>query len=274
MKQYQHKGPDKIESMGVFKIGAGGMVQIDVPENHKKNNLPIGTILQLEGYSCSRYVIVKNRGISENFASHGAMYATVNLNDHSFMMQEAMTMDHISTKKDSRIHMYFTDEVMPPDEVLEIWQKSRKLEQEKEAAAHKAVAAGKVQEDKGRALFAQHIPATAQALIVARYVVDDCDHQTDYFDVKTREYVILGWSKHTRDIFSEMRKHVSKLPETAHLAAPNPKHEHREKYSMGHGFYLKSSGRYSTGWEVSKVKKYGDNWDAKSYRSLAARCVL
>lgn len=29
--------------------------------------------------------------------------------------------------------------------------------------------------------------------------------------------------------------------------------EHREKYSMGHGFYLKASGRYSSGWIVRKV---------------------
>jgi hypothetical protein len=29
--------------------------------------------------------------------------------------------------------------------------------------------------------------------------------------------------------------------------------EHREKYSMGHGFYLKASGRYSSGWIIRKV---------------------
>lgn len=28
--------------------------------------------------------------------------------------------------------------------------------------------------------------------------------------------------------------------------------EHKEKYSMGHGYYLKASSRYSSGWEVSK----------------------
>jgi hypothetical protein len=29
--------------------------------------------------------------------------------------------------------------------------------------------------------------------------------------------------------------------------------EHREKYSMGHGYYLKGSTRYSDGWMVRKV---------------------
>lgn len=29
--------------------------------------------------------------------------------------------------------------------------------------------------------------------------------------------------------------------------------EHREKYSMGHGYYLKGSGRYSSGWTVRKT---------------------
>jgi hypothetical protein len=32
--------------------------------------------------------------------------------------------------------------------------------------------------------------------------------------------------------------------------------EHREKYSMGAGYYLKASGRYSSGWKVVKSSWY------------------
>lgn len=41
--------------------------------------------------------------------------------------------------------------------------------------------------------------------------------------------------------------------------------EHREKYSMGHGYYLKGSHRYSSGWIVRKVEL-----DARSLDGLVA----
>lgn len=34
--------------------------------------------------------------------------------------------------------------------------------------------------------------------------------------------------------------------------------EHREKYSMGHGYYLKRGSRYSSGWEVRKIQISAD----------------
>lgn len=56
---------------------------------------------------------------------------------------------------------------------------------------------------------------------------------TDYYAHSTQRTVIIGFSKHKRDIFSEMRKHASNFEETAYLAEPNEDYEHREKYSMG-----------------------------------------
>jgi hypothetical protein len=169
-------------------------------------------------------------------------------------------------------------------------------------------------------------PAWAKAAIVAELEADKTDTMTDYFATATVRRVVLGFSKHNRDLFNEMRKHAAKLPETAHLAkgkfqytarvvllTDNPRSnggaiwsgqfspwhreesdkaptvyseaeiqawidaqpqiesiwdgetemrfgwkiqsssmEHREKYSMGAGYYLKASGRYSTGWKVEK----------------------
>lgn len=170
-------------------------------------------------------------------------------------------------------------------------------------------------------------PAWAKACIVAEYETDESDIQTDYFATRTQTTVPLAWSRHTRDIFSEMRKAAATFKPTRHLGpgcdvwtarvvlcvpAPgyfvsnggmihdgdrdhNPERqaktfqteaeakayaasfpallpchygehvvtyrweitcesiEHREKYSMGAGYYLKGSCGYSTGWTVSKV---------------------
>ena len=109
----------------IYKIGPKGLERADTPENHVKNDLPIGTILQLNGYCNPKYVVVKNQGINEKFISCGARYLTVKLDDFSFSQQDAFSMDHIDTKKDGRIHMYYTSEIMPAEEVLETWEKAK-----------------------------------------------------------------------------------------------------------------------------------------------------
>jgi len=115
---------------------------------------------------------------------------------------------------------------------------------------------------------------------------------SDYFNTKSKETVIIGYSTHTRDIFSEMRKHAHLIPEIKHLAiAPDvnrngenkndinksrwhPADEHREKYSMGAGYYLKASGRYSTGWKIEKIRKWRNEWEKKLYIAMAKRCIF
>ena len=78
--------------------------------------------------------------------------------------------------------------------------------------------------------------------------------QTDYFASSTQRTVILGFSTHKRDIFSEMRKHASNFEETAYLSEFNQDYEHREKYSMGAGYYLGESKYH--GWIIEKVPVY------------------
>jgi len=169
-------------------------------------------------------------------------------------------------------------------------------------------------------------PAWAKALIVAELVEDKSDIQSDYHASTTTRCVALAWSRHGKDVFSEMRKAAALFPDTAHLGpgkghwtarvvmaasvedngryrhdgewshwhqeldegtgivfetkdeaqayttekgAPAPlsfdgvsvpfrweiaerKIEHREKYSMGAGYYLKSNDRHSDGWKVHK----------------------
>lgn len=182
-------------------------------------------------------------------------------------------------------------------------------------------------------------PAWAETAIIAELDENQTDLQTDYFNHRTVRTVFLAWSKHARDVFSEMRKAAALFEETAHLGphmgdfrvsvvftndvpsangrayytgsrshwhgenlraglseteaadvyehrcfdsraaaeawiaeqpAPGPisfdghtgtfrfeisetKIEHREKYSMGHGYFLKRGGTHSDGWSVKKV---------------------
>lgn len=204
--------------------------------------------------------------------------------------------------------------------------------------------------DKGKDLFARHIPADAQAVIVAELHRDDSDTMTDYFNHQTTDTIIIGWSSHTKDLFSEMRKAALRLPETAHLGPGmghfvarvrfdgdvqdnghcywmgqySPWHrsmeeidgrlpvfrtreaaqefidlrgcphnitvgdsdasfswnieeheiEHREKYSMGGGYYLKDGARDSSGWCIRKRRKYRDAWDSDLYTSMENRCIF
>lgn len=100
------------------------------------------------------------------------------------------------------------------------------------------------------------MPNGAKAVIIAELHQDQSDSMTDYFNHAVVRTVILGFSSHTRDLFPELRKLAGNFPETAGLADAPESAEHREKYSMGAGYYLKNGWRDSTGWAVRKVRLY------------------
>lgn len=113
--------------------------------------------------------------------------------------------------------------------------------------------------------YRDKIPADAVAVIVANYEQDDSDVMTDYFSTRTTRTVILAFSKHTRDLFPELRKAARNFAETAHIADADESGEHREKWSMGAGYYLTASGgmKYADGWKIRKerLSTYGGNND-------------
>lgn len=103
-------------------------------------------------------------------------------------------------------------------------------------------------------------PAWAAKALIAEYVEDVSDSMTDYFATTTVKRVFLAWSRTKIDSFKDMRAAAKLFSETAHLAAPGKAVEHREKYALGAGYYLKSTGRYSTGWLVRKVGDWAFNY--------------
>lgn len=143
--------------------------------------------------------------------------------------------------------------------------------EEKRAAALKADqerrAADKAAADAFKADAMTKIPDSAVAVIVGELVQDQSDSMTDYFGSTTTKTILLAWSKHTRDLFPEMRKAALNHPSTAPLADASEECEHREKYSMGAGYYLKLGGRHSNGWKVSKRVL---TWSGKTLEDKAA----
>jgi hypothetical protein len=143
---------------------------------------------------------------------------------------------------------------MPEAEVTELYFKAKAKQDAELEAERKENERKEAVRVTGRKWLQENLPEDVQAIIVARLKQDESDSQTDYFASSIRCTVILGFSKYKRDIFSEMRKHAGNFEETAYLAEYNGDYEHREKYSMGAGYYLGES-KYR-GWIIEKEPVY------------------
>ncbi|MGE4347252.1 MAG: hypothetical protein AB7D46_07550 [Flavobacteriaceae bacterium] len=226
----------------VFLLGANKEI------DRAKQVVEVNQIIQMEGYSYHRYVVYD---ITKN--QWGITYKLINLTTKDFH-----TADIIRPLKEKfGIGFYYDSEnlqFMDGFEVAILLQEAQtkaKAEADEEEKERQ-----RVEEVKtiGRKRFAEIFPEDAQAVIVARLKQDESDSQTDYFASSTQRTVILGFSTHKRDIFSEMRKHASNLEKTAYLAEYNADFEHREKYSMGAGYYLGESKYH--GWIIEKCPVY------------------
>ncbi|MDR3058098.1 MAG: fusion protein [Prevotella sp.] len=208
----------------------------------------VNQVVQMQGYSYDRYVIHK---IIHN--DYGYQYHLINL--RTLDMQQARIIKPLSQK--FGIGMYYDEnniEFMPEAEVAELYAKADAKRDAKRDAQKKEDERREAVKVIGRKWLQENLPDDAQALVVARLKQDESDSQSDYYASSTQCTVILGFSKHKRDIFSEMRKHASNFEQTAYLVEYNEKYEHREKYSMGAGYYLGES-KYR-GWIIEKCPIY------------------
>lgn len=160
----------------------------------------------------------------------------------------------VKPKDSGRYGWTFTGEILTIEEAYAARDIALQAREQHKQNNERKLSEREAKTEQGKKLLSELMPAGTKAAIIAEYQEDDCDTQTDYFNVKTTRVVLLGFSGHTRDIFSEMRKvaKASGFEEVQHLTEPNDKQEHREKYSMGRGYYLKDSLTYSTGWTISK----------------------
>lgn len=221
----------------------------------------INQVIQMEGYSYHSYVVYD---ITKN--QWGITYKLINLTTKDFH-----TADIIRPLKEKfGIGFYYDSDnpqFMDSFEVAILLQEAQaKANVEADEKEKERI---RVEEIKaiGSKRFAEILPENALGVIVARLKQDESDSQTDYFASRTTRTVILGFSTHKRDIFSEMRKHASNFEETAFLAEYNADFEHREKYSMGAGYYLGES-KYS-GWIIEKVSMYSREGMIKEFAYTA-----
>jgi hypothetical protein len=226
----------------VFLLGANKEI------DRAKQVVEVNQIIQMEGYSYDRYVvynIVKNQW--------GINYMLINLRTKEFH-----TADIIRPLKEKFGIGYYYDsenpQFMDSFEVAILLQEAQQQKKAEQEEAEKEKIRVEQVKEIGRKRFAEIFPEDAQAVIVARLKQDDSDRMTDYYAHSTQRTVILGFSKHKRDLFSEMRKHALNFEETTYLAEYNEDYEHREKYSMGDGYYLGES-KYC-GWIIEKVPVY------------------
>jgi len=222
----------------------------------------VNQVVQMEGYSYDRYVVYKITH-DDRFGYH---YHLINL--RTLDMHQSEIIKPLSQK--FGIGMYYDEnniEFKTSKETVEILAKAqvkRVDAMEKERAEEKRREEVRA---VGREWLEKNLPKDAQALIVARLKQDESDSQTDYFASRTTQTVILGFSKHKRDIFSEMRKYASNFEGTAYLAEYNEDYEHREKYSMGAGYYLGES-KYR-GWIIEKEPIYNRESTIKEFSYVA-----
>jgi hypothetical protein len=225
-----------------YLLFAGKEIDMDI------QSVSVNQIVQMEGYSYSKYVVYE---VSKD--QWGVQYKLINLRTKEFD-----TSDLIRPLSEKfGIGIYYDDvnpQFMDAFEVAVLFQEVKdKAKAENEAQEQEKK---RVEEVKkiGRARFANLLPDNAQAVIVTHLKQDESDSQTDYFASSTQRTVILGFSTHKRDIFSEMRKFASNFEGTAYLAEFNEDYEHREKYSMGNGYYL-GENKYH-GWIIKKEPIY------------------
>ena len=207
-----------------------------------EQTVSVNQVVMLEGYSYDSYVVYE---VSRS--QWGITYHLINLRTHEFH-----TSDLIRPLSEKfGIGMYYDDANPKFLDLLEtaaLLTKAREKKAEKERQRNEHTA--KIGAERLRPL----IPSDAKAVIVGELRVSECDSYTDYYDYRIERTVILGFSTHTRNLFSEMRKYAANFEGTAYLAGNDKEYEHRENYSMGDGMYL-GRNKYS-GWTISKERIY------------------
>ena len=226
----------------VHLLGANRSYDRDV------QTVSVNQVVMLKGHSYDSYVVYE--------VSHdkwGITYHLVNLRTHEFH-----TSDLIRPLSEKfGIGIYYDDanpKFLDPLETAALLtqakEKKAEAERKAEEASEEYERIAKIGAERLRPL----IPTDTKAVIIGTLRVNECDSYTDYYDYSIARTVILGFSKHTRNLFSEMRKHAANFEETAYLAEYNADYEHRENYSMGDGMYL-GRNKYS-GWTIEKEPIY------------------
>jgi len=231
----------------IISLGTGKVFDTEI-QVLKENQI---IVLHGQGERQTKYVVHK----IECDKYDGYIYHLINTQTREF----TQTNNPCPLSEKFGIGFYYNDETpefMDAFEVIILRNEAERIAQEKQVESNAQREQNEQSKAIGKERLQSLIPADTKAVIVAELHEDDNDMMTDYFSYKIIRTVILGFSTHTKDLFSEMRKYAVNFDETAYLAEENEKYEHREKYTGGAGYFL-GKNRYS-GWVVKKEKYYKD----------------
>lgn len=227
----------------------------------KLRSVEVNQVIQMEGYDYDKYVVYE---IPDG--ESGWCYKLINLRTKEFSCTNSIRP--LNTK--FGIGFYYDSENPKFMDSVEVAMLLQEAEAKKKADTEEAEREKQHIEqvsEIGRRRLEEILSENAQAIIVARLKQDESDSMTDYFAHSTKRTVILGFSKHKRNLFSEMRKYASNFEGTAYLAQQNKDYEHRENYSMGNGYYLGES-KYD-GWIIEKVAIHNRQSTIESFAYIA-----
>ena len=226
------------------------LLEANVSYDTAKQAVGKNQIIQMNGYDDDKFVVYD---ILQT--KWGLSYELINLRSHNFGQCDLIR----PLSKKFGIGYYFDDEnpqYMEADEVEKLRCKAENIADEKRKEAQVEQERNERLRVIGQQRLEAIVPEDVKGIIIAELNEDESDSMTDYFSYRTVRTVILGFSNHTKDLFSEMRKYTANFEETKHLATENKEYENREKYSMGAGYYLGKSIYH--GWIVRKKKYYKD----------------
>ena len=213
-----------------------------------EQTVSVNQVVVLEGYSYDSYVVYE---VSRS--KWGITYHLINLRTYEFH-----TSDLIRPLSEKfGIGVYYDDanpKFLDPLETAVLLTKATEKKTEDDRKAEEERQRNERTTKIGAERLRPLIPSDAKAVIIGELRMSECDSYTDYYDYRIERTVILGFSTHTRNLFSEMRKYAANFEGTAYLAENNKEYEHRENYSMGDGMYL-GRNKYS-GWTISKEPIY------------------
>lgn len=247
----------------IFLVGANK--EIDTAKQVvKENQILIGYGAYMAEF---RYVVYKVEYIKSKWGNF-YQYHLINLETKATSVNDIIRP--LSQK--FGIGTYFDDinpQFMDSIEVAILLQEAEQIAgQQAEEKEKKRIEAEEVKEI-GRKRLTEIIPHDAQAIIIACEKEDESNPYEDYSSSRTIRTIILGFSTHKKDIFSEMRKYASNFEGTTYLAEHNPDYEHREKYSMGKGYYLGKS--YYSGWIIKKAPIYNRQNTIEEFALVAGK---
>jgi len=191
--------PGKVYSL----FGKNGQTMVEI----ESAGLKLG---QVVSYSDIANPHQKAVVVNENFDGHGQQ--VIFLEDFH---TSRVSMNDLDDSGHAGWHL--EPETMTQEQVNAVIAAHTKQKQDEHQKREQARIESERLQAEGKARFDSLRPTWAKAAIIATFQIDDCDSMTDYFATKHGRSVFLGWSKHDKNRFDEMRNAALNFEETAHL---------------------------------------------------------